>query len=239
MSASMPRGGIQFGSRRIPYRLSKTGRRKTVAIAVDPTLGVLVRAPATLLTEELAGILHRKAPWIWERLRRVRELPRPARREFVSGESFPYLGRNYRLKLIRGDGRIRAALSGRRLYVAGASSAPAIRETLRQWYGRRAARRLPERVALWARRLGVPTPPVIIRDQSKRWGSCDVRRRLRLNWRIVMAPMSLIDYVVVHEVCHLVRPHHGREFWKLIRRLLPDWERRRDRLREEGRRFSL
>jgi predicted metal-dependent hydrolase len=240
---SMTKGSIPFGRRRINYRLCRTDRRKSVTIAVDPALGVLVNAPATLATDRLRAVLRGKAPWILDRLRRIEELHRPSRREFVSGESFPYLGRCYRLKVVREKtGRPRTALSGRRLRaVVGVSDGrlSTIREMLRQWYARRAARRLPERAALWAGRLGLQSPRVVVRDQAKRWGSCDRRGRILINWRIVMAPLSLVDYVVAHEVCHRVQPHHGPEFWKLLGRLMPDWESRRTRLRREGPRYFV
>jgi len=231
----------KFGNARIPYELVESPNRKTVSIAVDPGGAVSIRIPSGLSKCRLEVILRRKAPWILCRRTELLSLGLPYVHDFVSGESFPYWGRNYRLKLIRGA-RAHAALRGKRIGVAapvGKGRREQVRKAIRLWYARRAARRLPARAAIWASKLGIPAPPVKIRDQCKRWGSCDSHGRLLLNWRIVMAPVSLIDYIVAHEVCHLVRHAHGPEFWRLLERLLPDWKERRARLLREGSRWSI
>ena len=97
-----------------------------------------------------------------------------------------------------------------------------------------ARQRLPERVALWHTKVGVPLPNVLVRDQKKRWGSCDSKGNLRFNWRIVQASMRLVDYVVVHELAHLVEENHTAEFWSIVGRTLPDSDRRREDLRLIG-----
>ena len=96
-----------------------------------------------------------------------------------------------------------------------------------------------ERVALFAGRLGDASPTVLIRDQAKRWGSCSRKGELRFNWRVILAPLPLVDYVVAHEVCHLKLKNHSAAFWRLLRRLLPDYERRRERLRVLGVQFRF
>ena len=101
----------------------------------------------------------------------------------------------------------------------------------------RAAERLPERVEAWRAKAGVAPPRVVVADQRKRWGSCDHRGTIRLNWRIVQAPMRLVDYVVVHELAHLRHRGHGRDYWRAVGRVMPDYERRRDELRKCG--FAL
>jgi len=109
-----------------------------------------------------------------------------------------------------------------------------VRRAVTAWYRKQAGRRLPERVEQFAARAGIECPPVLIRDQQKRWGSCSSKGELRFNWRIIMAPMSLVDYVVAHEVCHLKVRDHSPAFWKLLGTILPDYETRRERLRVKG-----
>jgi len=94
--------------------------------------------------------------------------------------------------------------------------------------------RLPERVEAWHAKAGVPMPRVIVASQQKRWGSCDHSGTIRLNWRIIQAPMRLVDYVVVHELVHLRHRGHGRDYWQAVGRVMPDYERRRRDLRERG-----
>ena len=149
--------------------------------------------------------------------------PPPAPREFVSGESVLYLGRHYRLKVHGGETGA-AKLRGGWLHVPaprGAERTEHVRTALVAWFRRHAAARLPERVAAWRAKAGVELPRVVISDQRKRWGSCDRNGTIRLNWRIIQAPMRLIDYVVVHELIHLRHRDQADDGGGVVRR----WER--------------
>ena len=193
-----------------------------------------------MATTRLDAIVTRKAAWIVQRLRRAeRHGPTPASREFVSGESVLYLGRHYRLKVQPGETGV-AMLRGGWLHVPaplGAQQAAHVRAALVAWLRRHAAERLPERVEAWRAKAGVSPSRVVVADQRKRWGSCDQRGTIRLNWRIVQAPMRLVDYVVVHELVHLRHRGHGRDYWQAVGRVMPDYERRREELRQCG--FAL
>ena len=204
---------------------------------MDPAGGVLVVAPERLATDRLDAIVTRKGEWIVRRLRRAAEYgPPPVPREFVSGESVLYLGRHYRLKVhpnVAGAAKLR----GGWLHVptpAGAQQTSHVRAALISWLRGHAAKRLPERVEAWRAKTGVPPPRVVVANQQKRWGSCDQRGTIRLNWRIIQAPMRLVDYVVVHELVHLQHRGHGREYWQALGRVMPDYERRREDLRHYG-----
>ncbi len=233
---------VMFGSAEFRYRVVKSDR-KTVGITVDPDRGVLVRAPAGYHGEPLSVVVRRKTPWI---LRRLSEIERIASRngskEFVSGESFLFLGRRLRLKVAGRQGREergRVSLRGRRLEVfvrggRGETDPARIRIALREWYREQAARRIPGRVLTHAAKLGVNKPRVIVVGQKRRWGSCGKDGSLRINWRIIMAPTSVLDYVVVHELAHLVEPSHSERFWNFVRGVLPDYEHRREWLRVNG-----
>ena len=285
---------VIWGETRLPYTIRRSPRRKrTVAVTVDPAGGVLLVAPVHLATDQLDGIVARKAGWIVRRLRGAQTHGPPrSPREFVSGESVLYLGRHYRLKvhplaaggttlphdtngeakprgeaMLGGDtklsdaaklGRVRlhgeaklsgdaksgggrlhgdAKLRGGWLHVpapAGAEQAAHVRAALVAWLRRHAAARLPERVEAWRAKAGVAMPRVVVADQRKRWGSCDRSGIIRLNWRIIQAPMRLIDYVVVHELVHLRHRGHGRDYWRAVGRIMPDYERRREELRRCG-----
>ena len=229
---------VAWGGTRVKYAIRRSARRrKTVAVTVDPAGGVLVVAPERLAIARLDAIVIRKAEWIAQRLRRAESHgPPPAPREFVSGESVLYLGRHYRLKVLP-DETGPARLRGGWLHVpapAGAQQAAHVRAALVAWFRRHAAERLPERVEAWRAKAGVAPPRVVVADQRKRWGSCDHRGTIRLNWRIVQAPMRLLDYVVVHELVHLRHRGHGRDYWQAVGRVMPDYERRREELRQRG-----
>ncbi len=152
----------------------------------------------------------------------------------MSGETFLYLGRQYRLRVSVGsDEGVR--LKGRWLEVTvPRGQRDGVRDLLVAWYREHAAARLPERVAEWAGKVGVEPKAVLIREPKRRWGSCDAAGNVRFNWRIVQAPMRLVDYVVAHELAHLVHEDHGREFWGRLGRVMPDYEERREGLRRVG-----
>ncbi|MFO8072827.1 MAG: SprT family zinc-dependent metalloprotease [Polyangia bacterium] len=236
------RSTVQYGSRRIDYGILRSRRVKTVAVAVDPTEGVVVTAPGNVAVERLDGIVKSKAAWIVGKLKRNSELPPPPpRRQFVSGETFRYLGRQYRLKVAKKTrpsddvALVRGWLTVEVLHSAtDAERIARVRPLVVRWYREHAGARLPERVALWARKVGVPAPEVLVREQQKRWGSCDAKGRLRFNWLIIQAPMRLVDYVVAHELVHLLHPNHDNAFWATLGKVMPDYEERRQALREFG-----
>lgn len=237
-AATAETSAVSWGGTRLAYAIRRSRRRKkTVAVTVDADGSVLLVAPEQFPTTSLDALVRRKAPWIAQRLRRLQSHdPPPAPREFVSGESVRYLGRHYRLKVAAGatgDAKLR----GGWLLVPvpdGTDRAPHVRSALVDWFRRRAGERLPERVAAWRARAGVEMPRVVVANQQKRWGSCDRHGTIRLNWRIIQAPMRLVDYVVVHELVHLRHPGHGRDYWQAVGRVLPDYERRREDLRQRG-----
>ena len=229
---------VAWGNTRVPYTIRRsTRRRKTVTVTVDSGGCVLLAAPADFPTPELDAVVRRKAAWIEKQVRRVKsQSSPPGPREFVSGESVLYLGRHYRLKVCpHGGGPAR--LRGRWLHVPANTSEDQpdqVRAALISWFRLQAEGRLPERVSAWHTKFGVPMPPVLVANQRKRWGSCDVRGTIRLNWRIVQAPMRLVDYVVVHELAHLRHRGHGRDYWQAVGRVMPDYDRRREELRDLG-----
>ena len=229
---------VTWGETHLPYTIRRSARRKkTVAVTVDPAGRVLLVAPEHFATSRLDAMVRRKAPWIVQRLRRAQSHGPPASpREFVSGESVLYLGRHYRLKVDPHETGY-AKLRGGWLHVpapARPRQTATVRESVVAWFRRHAAERLPERVAAWRPKAGVAMPRVVIADQQKRWGSCDRRGTIRLNWRIIQAPMRLVDYVVVHELVHLRHRGHGRDYWQAVGRIMPDYERRREDLKRCG-----
>ena len=238
MTASLETSAITWGGTRLTYAIRRSARRKkTVAVTVDPGGGVLLLAPEEFSSSRLDAVVKRKAPWIVRRLRGMESNGAPpSPREFVSGESVLYLGRHYRLKVNPGETGD-AKLRGGWLHVpapAGAGKRDHVRAALISWLRRHAAERLPERVETWRSKAGVEMPRVVIADQQKRWGSCDRSGTIRLNWRIIQAPMRLVDYVVVHELVHLRHRGHGRDYWQALGWIMPDYEGRREDLRQRG-----
>jgi predicted metal-dependent hydrolase len=161
-------------------------------------------------------------------------------REFVSGETFKYLGRQYRLRVEAGvpGGQIR--LHGSYLIllldkaVPASQRAPVARQTVIEWYRAKAREYLPRRAAQWAPRLGLSEPRIVVSAPPKCWGSTAKNGTVRINWRVLQCPVSLVDYVIAHELVHLIREDHSRAFWATLGAIMPDYEERKKRLRAVG-----
>jgi predicted metal-dependent hydrolase len=222
----------------LDYVLRRTGRQKTVAITVEPSGAVTVAAPKNAAVERIERMLVRRRSWIRKRVQRVLSLP-PASppREWVNGETHRYLGRQYRLKVKQG--RLAGVrLAGRyfQVDVADPSDKASVRGQMERWYLDHArdvfTRRLDLLVGSTPRlRLHKP-PPLLVRRLRKRWGSCSPQGRILMNVDAVKLPAGCIDYLIVHELCHLRVPHHGPEFWRYLASCMPDWERWRRRLEQ-------
>lgn len=231
----------------MPYEVTRTGRRKTVGIEVSPYRGVMVRAPRRVTHKLIKEILYARLDWIHERLSFFQGAwgIGPERR-FESGERLLFLGRWLSLKL--SSARIedwRVSLRDGCLCIGVPDGLPEekrtnkIRTVLTDWYRSQAQAILWERVTFFVPEVGVRLPRVTIGNARTTWGSCGYNGQLNLSWRIVMAPMGLVDYVVVHELCHILRKDHSSAFWNLVGSILPDYETRRERLRRDGPVYDL
>jgi len=240
------RGKLKIGSTSVPYVIERsTRRRKTIEIQFLEGGRLRVAAPEIASRASVEGHLASRSALIVRRMNgHARTDPVP-NREYVNGETFEYLGRQARLRVVtRAIPGSSAKLARGRLEVTLSSHSvearvDAVRHALLDWYRGLAIRRLRERVSYFAPHVGVTPTDVLLRSQERRWGSCSRDGVVRFNWRIVMAPASLIDYVVVHELCHLRHAHHDESFWRLVASVLPDYQLRRGRLRRAGPRYVL
>lgn len=233
-------GEIAFGNARIQYSVVRSPRRhKTIEVTVDRPGVVTVAVPEETAPERIEATIHRRAAWIVRHDGATTTPPSP--RRFVSGESLPYFGRSVRMFVhptVAGEVRIQfhhwqfdidvpRTLTGER-------RTNAIRAAFELWYRVRAEDRLPARVDRVARLLGVTPTAILVRDQRQRWASCSPGGTLRFNWRALMAPPALLDYVVAHELAHLRVRAHNAEYWGVVAQAIPDYRERRERLREVG-----
>jgi predicted metal-dependent hydrolase len=234
---------VNYGKSEIEYSIKRSRKRTTADVAIDARNGVVVTCPPELLEEQIHNVVVKKAPWILQKLKRVGEVvAKPPEREYVSGETYYYLGRGYRLKVIEDSSvdpfEIKLKQGRFQVRISPISERTPrhhiIPDALHWWYVRKAGPILRERVKTYASRVGSEPTGVIVKNQMKRWGSCTKYRVINLNYRIIMAPMSVIDYVVVHELVHLMIDDHSSEFWDRLRTVIPDFERRKEWLRING-----
>ena len=241
----METGSIRCGNTTIEYQVRRSQRRrKTVQISMDGS-GIQVAAPMVTPAEELQALVRRRAPWILSRASEESVVAAP--KGFVSGESLPYLGRNVTMVFTPADvhkpevrfDHWRFSINVPR-DITDAERYESVRRAIVAWYRRRASIRLRDGVKKWLPRVGGgDMPDVLIRDQRQRWGSCGPDGTLRFNWRVMLLPPELIDYVVVHELAHRTLRNHSADYWALITRVMPDAQERRRKLRETGKTLPL
>lgn len=236
-------GSITFGQTKIKYEIKRGKRTKTVALLIQPNTSIIVLTPLLLSEEKIRRIVTKRAGWIIRQTEKIKKLRAafPAK-EFVSGESFPYLGRQYRLKVTRTNSLANShckLISGRfhiRIHdnLKNRESSEFVRQKLIEWYMVKAEVKIKERIAKYTELVGKHPQKVIVKDQEKRWGSCSHALSLRFNWKIVMAPLSILDYVIVHELCHMVINNHSDKFWDRLRSIIPDYPKKRKWLKENS-----
>jgi predicted metal-dependent hydrolase len=227
-------GVVTYGADVIEYEARFTVR-SSLEISVHPDGRVEVVAPHGTSREVVEERLRARAPWIRRQQRFfVQFKPRTTPRQYVNGETHLYLGRQYRLRLLSANAD-RVKLAAGRLEVASREpmSQAKAAQVLENWYRCRARVKFHERIERVFppfERLGHARPPIRVQRLTCRWGSLGPSGLMLLNTRLIQAPLPCIDYVIVHELCHLEHRDHGRDFYDLLDRLLPDWQTRKSRL---------
>jgi predicted metal-dependent hydrolase len=226
---------LKYGGYQIPFRVSFNDRKK-LTIHVYPEMRVEVLAPVGRDLDVILARVQRRSRWIVRQWRYFEQFqPKQPDRRFLSGETHPYLGRHYRLKVIR-DVQSDVKLVGQYFVVRHATpeDSVAIQRLLDDWYVQHAKTLFLNRVVSWlseCRPLCMAvTPTLTIRKMSHRWGSCTRRGTITLNVELIKVPLIFIDYVIVHELCHLKIHSHSDAFYRLLTRSMPDWRRRKERL---------
>lgn len=225
---------ISYGDRKISFDLHRNGRKR-LKIVVTPELEVDVFAPYDATEDLVLAAVSRKAPWICQKLDKLASYhPLPAPRQYISGETLVYLGRQYRLRVETGK-KQPAKLAGRYLNVRveNRSNRQDVKRAVNQWYRKRSQHTLGrylEKCQAIAHRHNLPEPKLMIRDMKRRWGSCSPAGRITLNLKLIQVPVHCIEYVIMHELCHLKVHNHSKAFYALLTRCQPDWRKRKTAL---------
>jgi len=217
------------------YHLRRSDRRQTIGLTVDRDGLIVVDAPDDADLAAVETVLDQKRFWLYTRLAEKEQvLENAVHRDLASGQGFLYLGRSYRLRLVDPGEQNAPLRLHQGHFCLQRTEQGRGREHFVRWYTRQAERRLPERVELYRRRLQVEPAGVRVMDLGYHWGSCGVGGVLNFHWRVILAPMRVVDYVVVHEMVHLAEPNHTPEFWQQMYRVLPDFGERKRWLAEHG-----
>jgi predicted metal-dependent hydrolase len=219
---------LALTARDVEYLLVRRRGRRGVGLKVDET-GLTVNAPATMALSRIEALVRESERWILRKIAEwsARQVPKV---EWRDGAPLHFLGEAIVLRLVPGA-RAQAQLAAGELRVTyRAGGDDEIRRAVVRWYKRAAAEWLAERTRLLATRAGLAPPKVMISSAMARWGSCNTRREVRLAWRLVRAPLELIDYVICHELAHLRHMNHSSAFWAEVARQCPDYARLRAQL---------
>ncbi len=217
---------IQFGSKQIDFRLEYSNR-KSLGITVTPDLNVLVKAPADTSLEKVKEKLRKKAPWIIRQQSFFLSFhPKTPARKFVGGETHLYLGRQYRLKILRSKLES-VKLKGKFIEVTTTDKARA-KELVNEWYLQNAKTKfhtIAKPLIDNFRKHKVEPNSIVLREMSTRWGSCTAKGKIILNPELIKAPKGCIEYVIIHELCHLIHHDHTQKFIDLQTKEMKDWEK--------------
>jgi predicted metal-dependent hydrolase len=215
------------------YTIQRSAKRRKLTITVERDRSIVVHAPEGTSDEKIQQVVESKRQWIYEKIghpQKYQELPHAPGKEIVSGESALYLGRQYRIELIKTD--VDEVRFAQRFLIPSKHAKQA--QVLREWYIGKAKEKIVPRVRHHAHRLGVDVALIKIVDNRYRWGSCTLNDNVNFNWRLIKAPMFVIDYVIVHELAHLIEANHTPRFWNIVRAQTPTMEKAKAWLKENG-----
>jgi predicted metal-dependent hydrolase len=234
--------GFDYGAERIEFEVIYR-KRKTLSIKIEPPGIITVIAPEKSKESVIIDIVKNKGSWIIKKLSEVKE-KEYLRREhkFVNDEDFLYLGLEYALQIIvdKAARKPKIWLEEDLLYITINENSPdKIKVSLEEWYRKKALEKILERIKHYETYFNFKPNKVTVKEQKKRWGSCNSKRELFFNWKIVMAPVSVIDYLVVHEMSHMVHLNHSKDYWDFVGKIIPDHKERRAWLKKNGLALSL
>lgn len=235
------KGFIALGGERVPFTVIRNKRRKrTISFTLEGGEGLRILAPVRTRLSYIEMMLQRRSGIILRRMETLKAAPPVVR--FRDGENVRYLGHSYRLRVTQDAARPQGCRVWPRRFEVNIPDISLSEEGLREevrteirlWMKKRAKVKLQKRTDLWARILGVRYRKLLLTEPERQWGSCNAQNVIRLNWRLTMAPLALLDYVAAHELCHVMHKNHGPRFWRMLEKVMPDYKTRRRALRRMG-----
>jgi predicted metal-dependent hydrolase len=207
-------------------------KRKTLSIIVERDRSVIVRAPINTSKELIDKEINKRKLLLFKKVNHSQKYNIPQeKKEFVSGESLLYFGNYFKLEVVNKDIK---GVEFDNKFVIGKSKQNDAKEILKAWYFKQAEEKLIPKVKHFANQLGVNHNKISIMDLKYRWGSCTPKDNINFNWRIIKAPVYVIDYIIVHELTHLLETNHTPDFWNIVSVQLPNYEKAKEWLKEHG-----
>lgn len=213
-------------------------KRKTFAIEIIPPNKIKVKSPRGISKSKIEELVHSKANWIIKKLEEFKDIEHmQIERRFVDGEIFMYLGKEYILKITQNKNLKKAEVSICNEFIHVKTpkiEIEIIKKIMIEWYKIECDKKIRERIEVYGQKLGEMPRIIKVKEQKRRWGTCTSRRDVLFNWKCIMAPIDVIDYIVVHELCHLVHMNHSANFWSLVKSNFPHYEEKKQWLRKNG-----
>ncbi|MDB2092530.1 M48 family metallopeptidase [Clostridium paraputrificum] len=228
--------GFQYGTKYIDFNVVFK-ERKTMSIEVEPSGEVNVSSPLGVTEDIILDKVKSKANWIVQKQYEVQSINiNKINREVVSGESYLYLGRNYSLQIedINTKDINVKLFRGKFIISTYTRNQDKIKLALENWYREKTLLRVNERVNYYKQYFNIRPKDIKVKEQKKRWASCTSNNELLFNWRCSMAPANILDYIVLHEMTHMIYKDHSQEFWDRMAAVMPDYEVRKEWLRNNG-----
>lgn len=225
-----------YDTEKIEFAVVKS-RRKSLSIAIQPDGNLLVKAPFFLSDGEILKWVKTKTSWIVRQRAKILEQQETnPPKKYVTGEKFWYLGQEYELEVRISVGRVGTVgiVEDKMILFSKTIDEAEVQKILTDWFVKQAKVVIPKKVRFWAEQMGEFYGKVTVKNQKKRWGSCSSARNLNFNWRLIMAASEVLDYVVVHELCHLRQMNHSKAFWREVEMVLPDYKVHKKWLESNG-----
>lgn len=231
-------GSINLAGKEVTYTVRISSRAKNVRLQVGTDSGLQVIVPGGFDPGNLENIIREKQHWVLDKLDYLSRLSCDRRQD---NRSVLYQGREYALETsIAAGAAYNVAVENGKIIVTMPEGAKVnAGYVLEQWFRYLARKFIHERIGVLNQKLNLSFNKVFVKDQKTRWGSCSGQKNLNFNWRLIMAPAPVLDYVIVHELMHLLEPNHSKRFWALVAEACPDYKEHRAWLRENGRRLVL
>ena len=205
---------------------------KNIILKVKPTCEVILTAPLLTTDEHIEYILKKRENWINKKIAFYQEYDKPQKKEYVSGENVKYLGKNYRLKIIQSeDESIKLQRGYIQIFIKDTDNFEKKKKLLNEWYLLKSQNYFKKIIAKYSKLLNVEIQNIRIRQMKTRWGSCNSHKSyINLNIELIKKPSYAIEYVIFHELTHLIYPNHSKEFYNYLTTYMPDWKKRKERL---------
>ena len=232
---------VEFGNLDLEVQIERTNRKRTISLQVKDNK-LIVKAPTTASRQSLDDLIQRKQSWIKKRAILNVEERKLRNRKFIDNEKFYFKGNEYRLSLILG-GKEEVKISEGFLIVTckddRAMGSKDVKTFIEDWYVRESTKILNTRTYEFAKKMKVEPSAITVKNYASKWGSCTASNKISYNWRIIMAPDCIVDYLIIHELCHIIEHNHSKNFWYQVGKYCEDFKKKRKWLRENGHKLVL